>query len=478
MTKAARRAPDASLSLPTVLAFSATSVPLAALVVAITVHLPAYFAASIGVPLVAVAAAFAICRTIDIPIEPALGILMDRTRSRLGRYRLWTVLGAPLLMGGLFMLLGARQGVGTGYLIAWLMVMYLGLSILTLSHAAWGATLATSYADRARIFGVMGGVGVIGAVIVLAVPIVMERLGHSDAEGVRAMVWSIIMVTPAAIALVVWRTPETIAPEVPGQRFRARDYLELITHHSMWRIILADLCLSLGPGWMAALFLFFSRDRMGFTTGQANILLATYIVAGLFGAPSMAWVATRIGKHRAAMLASAVYSLALITLLFLPKGHVWASVPTNFVTGFVAAGFTILIRSMVADVADDIRLTQGKERAGVLYALTTSTSKIALAAAIIITYPVLARVGYDPKLGHANTPEAIHGLTMAFTIGPITFLALGAACFLGYRLTAERATEIRRQLEARDALYSEAPVIEALTGAGTAPVTEPAVRPS
>ena len=127
--------PDPSLSFGRTLAFSATSLPLVAVVVAITVHMPAYFAASIGVPLVAVAAAFAICRTIDIPIEPALGLMMDRTRSRFGRYRLWTVIGAPLLMLGLFMLLGANEGVGTGYLITWLMVMYLGISTLLLSHA-------------------------------------------------------------------------------------------------------------------------------------------------------------------------------------------------------------------------------------------------------------------------------------------------------------------------------------------------------
>ncbi|MEO8114571.1 MAG: MFS transporter [Phenylobacterium sp.] len=464
MAKTAANPPGARLTLPTILTFCATSVPVTALVVAITVHLPAYFAASIGVPLVAVGAAFAFCRTIDIPVEPMLGILMDRTRTRWGRFRLWTVIGGPLLMGGLFMLLGAQEGVGTGYLIGWLLVMYLGLSILLLSHVAWGATLARSYADRARIFGIMGGVGVLGAVMVLTVPIVMEGLGHTDAEGVRAMVWSIILITPLAIGLVIWRTPETIAPDVPGQKFRARDYLELITHPSMWRILLADLCLTLGPGWMAALFLFFSHDRMGFTTGQANLLLMTYIVAGLLGAPTSAWVATKIGKHRAAMLASAIYSAALVTLLFLPRGNVWASIPTNFITGFVAAGFTALIRAMVADVADDIRLTQGKERSGVLYSLTTSTSKIGLAAAVFITYRLLAQVGYHPKLGPANTPEAIHGLTMAFTIGPITFLALGAACFIGYSLTAERATDIRRQLEARDALYADTPAIAGLTG--------------
>lgn len=455
MSKATGAAAAAPISLPTVLTFSATSVPLAAIVVAITVHMPAYFAASIGVPLIAVAAAFATCRTIDIPIEPMLGLAMDRTRTRWGRYRIWTLIGAPLLMLGLYMLLQAKPGVGTGYLITWLMVMYLGISILLLSHAAWGARLANSYAERGRIFGIMGGVGVLGAVMVLLVPIVMESRGHTDAEGIRAMIWSIIAVTPLAVLIVIWRTPETIAPETPGQRFRARDYLELVTHSSMWRILLADLCLTLGPGWMAALFLFFSRDRMQFTTGEANLLLAVYIVAGLFGAPITGWLAGKIGKHRMAMISSAVYSLALVTLLFMPVGEPWASAPTQFVAGFVAAGFTALIRAMVADVADDIRLSQGKERAGLLYSLTTSTSKVALAAAIIITYPVLAQIGYDPKLGHGNSPEAIHGLTIAFLAGPIVFLGLGAACFIGYRLTAERAHEIRRELDARDAAVAE-----------------------
>lgn len=299
-------AADAPLSLGRTLAFSATSLPISAVVLAITVHMPAYFAASIGVPLVAVAAAFATCRTIDIPIEPALGILMDRTRSRWGRYRVWTIIGAPLLMLGLYMLLNANRGVGVGYLISWLMVMYLGISILLLSHAAWGATLATTYNDRARIFGIMGGVGVIGALGVLAIPILMENAGYSDAEGVRAMIWYIIALAPITACIVVWRTPETIAPEPPGQKFRARDYLELITHPSMARILLADLCLVLGPGWMAAMFLFFCRDVMQFTTGQANILLVFYIVAGLLGAPTAGWVATKIGKHRAAMLSTAI----------------------------------------------------------------------------------------------------------------------------------------------------------------------------
>ncbi len=389
---------------------------------------------------------------------------MDRTRTRFGRYRVWTVVGAPLLMLGLYMLMTAERGVGSAYLIGWLLVMYLGVSILMLSHQAWAATLAKTYDDRARLFGVMAAVGVAGAVSVLAIPIVMERMGYTEAQGMRSMIWYLIALAPVAAAIVVWRTPETIAVEAPGARFRWRDYLELVTDHSMARILLADLALSLGPGWMAALYIFFMRDSMGFTTGQANILLLVYILAGVVGAPTLAWVATRISKHRTVMLISAGYSLMLITFLFLPKGNVLAAGPTMFLTGFLAAGANVLTRAMTADVADEMRLRQGKERSGLLYAMTTLTSKIAAGGSIFLTFNVLAQVGYDPKLGQANSPEAINALMLSFLVGPIILVMLGAGSLVGYRLGPDRAADVRRQLDERDALNDPAAALEGLTG--------------
>lgn len=455
MTAARTPRSTGALPLGLALAFAATSLPLSALGIAVAVHLPAYFAANIGVELTVVAAAFAIVRFIDVPIEPMLGLAMDRTRTPIGRYRFWTILGAPLLMLGLYMLLIAGPGVGQGYLIVWLLTMYLGVSILLLSHQAWAATLARSYEERARLFGVMAAVGVLGAVAVLAIPIVMEQMGYAEKAGIQAMVWFLIILAPVAVMIVVARTPETIAKEPPGHGFRFREYWDLVADHSMRRILLADLAVSLGPGWMAALYLFYSRDAMGYTAGQANILLAVYILAGIAGAPSLAWLATKISKHRTLMLCSAGYSLLLLTLLLLPHGNVLAAIPTMFLTGCLSAGFSVLTRAMTADVADEIRLRQGKERSGLLYALTTLTSKIASGASIFLTFNVLSQVGYDPKLGSANTPEAIEALTWCFLAGPIVFVMLGAACVIGYRLDADRAAEVRRQLEERDAALAD-----------------------
>ena len=455
---------DSRLPLGLTLAFAATSLPLHGLAIAVAVHLPAYFAASIGVEMAVVGAAFGLARMIDVPIEPLMGLAMDRTKTRWGRYRFWTLLGAPFLMAGLFLLLQADRSVGTTGLVAFLLVMYLGSSALLLSHSAWASTLAKSYDDRARLFGVMTAVGVAGAVSVLLFPIVMEQMGYSEPQAVRAMIWYLIALAPVAVLLVVWRTPETVMHDAPGARFRLRDYAELVFDRNMFRVIVADLALGMGPGWMAALYLFYSRDFMDFTSGQANVLLLIYIIAGIAGAPALAWLATRIGKHRAVIVAAVIYSMVLVTLPFLPKGVLLTAAPTMFFAGFFAASFNVLTRAMTADVADEMRLKQGKERGGLLYALTTLTNKIAAGVGIALTFWVLGQTGYDPKLGDGNTPEAVQSLMLVFLAGPIVFVSLGAFSLLGYGLTPARAAETRRQLDAREAALMSAGALEGLTG--------------
>jgi Na+/melibiose symporter-like transporter len=141
-----------------------------------------------------------------------------------------------------------------------------------------------------------------------------------------------------------------------------------------------------------------------------------------------------------------------------------------FVAGFLAAGFNVLTRAMTADIADEVRLEQGRERSGLLYAMTVMTTKIAGAFSIGLTFFVLSRVGYIAKEGAVNTPQAIHNLELAYLIGPIVFVMLGGACMIGYRLGAERHAEIRRQLDERDALYDEDPGLETITVEAANPV--------
>lgn len=474
-TDAAAPTSAQQLKLSTILAFACTSLPLSALGIAMSVYLPRHFASEIGISVMAVGSAFALVRLIDVPLDPLLGLAMDRTRTRFGRYRLWTVIGAPVLMLAVIMLFISPTG-SIGGLIFWLLILYIGTSILHLSHAAWAATLAPRYNDRSRVFAIMTAVGVLGALMVLGMPFIVAGLGRPESQGVPAMGWFVLILTPLAVWFVVAMTPERITPDVPGQqKFQLREYWRLVARPSMGRIVLADLCLSLGPGWMSALYIFFFTDSRGFTTSEASALLAVYILAGFGGAPLLGRLAMRIGKHRAVMVATTGYALALVALPFMPKGDMMVGAFQMFTAGFLAAGFQVLTRAMTADVADEVRLEQGKERSGLLYAITTLTSKISGAFAIFLSFAVLDRVGYDAALGAVNTPEAVRGLELAFLIGPIFFVAVGGLCFIGYKLGEERHGEIRRELDERDALYDTAPVIETLSSdpAIASPVVEP-----
>ncbi|MGH6910108.1 MAG: MFS transporter, partial [Phenylobacterium sp.] len=164
------------------------------------------------------------------------------------------------------------------------------------------------------------------------------------------------------------------------------------------------------------------------------------------------------------MFNTTVYSLTLITLMFVPKGNFVAAIPTMFLAGAMAAGLTVVIRAITGDIGDEIRLESGREWMGLMYAMTNATTKVAGAASIFLTFNVLERVGYNAKAGAVNTPEAIHGLELAYLIGPVFFVMVGGACFFGYKLTAQRHGEIRAELERRDALYDEAPVLQSITG--------------
>ena len=90
LTAASTPAADApSISWPRLFAFALPGLPIGALAVALSVYLPRYYASHIGLSLAAVGVAFMAVRLVDMCFDPVIGVIMDRTRTRLGRYRVW-----------------------------------------------------------------------------------------------------------------------------------------------------------------------------------------------------------------------------------------------------------------------------------------------------------------------------------------------------------------------------------------------------
>src|SRR5262249_5561332 len=148
----------------------------------------------------------------------------------------WVMAGIPVLMTGVYMLFMAPVGIGWTYLVPWLLVLYLAMSIFNLGVPAWGATLAASYNERARVYGVLTAVGLASTVAMLLLPVAAGPLKKSDAWAVQAMGWAIVLMTPLLVGLAAWRTPDRVASDGAGHgSARLADYLALVRKPDLLR---------------------------------------------------------------------------------------------------------------------------------------------------------------------------------------------------------------------------------------------------
>ncbi|MEO7026060.1 MAG: MFS transporter, partial [Caulobacteraceae bacterium] len=401
----------ARLRLPALAAFASPGVCIGALAIALTVYLPRYYAGHLGLGLATVGLVFMVVRLVDMALDPLIGVMMDRTRSALGRYRPWLLLGAPVLAIPVWLLFSPPAGVGVAWLLGWLFVYYIGASLVVLAHASWASVIAADYHERSRVFGAIQVFGILGATLVLLIPLAVGKIASLGAlvhgDPVAGMGLFVVVSAVLGIALAGLATREHITPETRSERFGLKDYWEMITRPDMARIIVADFCLAMGPGWMAALYLFYFHDARGFSIIAAGALLLIYVAAGFLGAIGLSILARRIGKHRTLMAASTGYSLGLVAMAFLPKGAFALAAGFMFVMGFLASSFPLLDRAMVADVGDAVRLQHGKHRVGLLYAMITTSQKMANALSIGLSFSVLGWIGYRAGESAVNTPAAI-----------------------------------------------------------------------
>jgi Na+/melibiose symporter-like transporter len=451
---------------PRLLAFSIGSIPAYLLVSMLATYLPPFYATKMGVTLTVIGLTIGAIRLTDLGVDLALGFLMDLTRTPIGRYRPWYLAGLPVLWVAVYKVFNPPADVNTTYLFSWYILLYVAYSLLVLGHSAWAASNARTYDERSRMFGWMLGIGVMGSSLLQGLPLLTGgKIRTADPASIPTIGWIIMAVATVAVLITAIAAPERAAPVAKKESVSLKDYTAVFTNPSMVRLVLADLFLVLGPGASAPIYVFFFHAVKHFDLGLVSILLIPYGGAGLFGAPLWAAVARKLGKHRTVQIAGVAYAVTQTILMAIPAGLFWPTFVSMFSVGFCGSAFIVLIRAMVADVADQLRLETGQERAGVLYALVTLTQKLGSTLAVTIIYPVLDFFGYKAALGVHNTPRAIWGLEMCYLFAPIILVMVGSACMIGYKLDSKRQSEIRdalEELESRDYASS----LEVLGGPG------------
>lgn len=407
-------------------AFVAPCLPIAAVGLPVVVYLPPYYAGTLGLDLALVGFLFFIVRVVDVPLDPIVGHLLDRTATRWGRFRPWLAGGAAVMMAGVGAVFMATPGLGPVRAFGGLLLMYMGFSAAIVSHTAWGAVLSDDYHERSRVFGWWQTVNVAGLFLILGVPPLALWLAGSDdaALGVHAMGWVIIAGLPLAVGVALLVVPERAA--IGRAEHRVGDILAVFRLPLARRLLLADLLSSLAPGLTGALFLFFFEAARGFPPGEAMQLLLFYFAAGLLTAPLWVRAARRWSKHGTLAVALVAYGVFQTALLAMPPANFGLAAAGMVLAGAPAVAPAFLLRAMMADLSDAETLRSGQERTGLFYAALVAVQKLGYALPVAASYTVLGWIDFEPALGARNAASAIGGLELMFVVPPVV-LALAAA---------------------------------------------------
>jgi Na+/melibiose symporter-like transporter len=431
----------------TLAAFAGPSLPFAALGLPLSVHLPAFYASSVGLPLEQVSLMFFVARTLDIGADPFLGGWMDRTRSRFGRFKPWLVAGALPMMLATWLLFMPPKGANLVFMTLCLLAVYVTFSIVVLAQTSWAATLSTDYDERSRVYGWWQFGNMVGMLLVLLLPPIISFRGGTQAQGVAAMGWFIVVLLPITVGIAIWKVPEP-NPDTECHATIA-DYFSFFKLSSVRRLMLTDLLYGLAPGITGALALFYLQAVKHVSEGQASILIFCYFVGGLIGAPIWGWAATKFGKHKALAVAGLVYAAAYLVVWQAPAGNIVAIILSMLFVGIPFGAGQILLRAMMADVGDEERLSSGEDRTGMMYALLTLTNKVGTALSSAVLFVLSLSHFNQADLTH-NSPAALNTLTFLFVALPILVLLVSSAIINVFPIDEARQKKTRAALEARD----------------------------
>ena len=484
----------------------------------IGINLPKSFAFPIynlvlGVNPTLLGIALLVPRLWDAVLDPLMGNLTDRTRSRFGRRRPYMLVGAILAAVCIGLLCIFPRGFGeaewAGDLVnfslfgwdlsaekkdyayaAWLLVssllFYTALTIFSVPYGALTMELTRDYEERTRVmsfrtlFTYLSGFALAWVYAIAESDWFVGEDGEPDAIlGAYAVGVGLVILMGVVMLVPTLFVRERSLAEVPDAArarpkigfwralvttLRSRAFLMIV---AVYTIGFLGVILVVGFGLYVAIYHVYGgdRDTGSVVQGWAQTLAAC---AGITATFIINRLATRVEKKLllfGALMCSFVGGL-LSWVLYSPDlptynliGWVpgtdadWPVHPLSFSYALIwpgLAGLLIMSNSMIADLCDVDELETGERREGMYWAVFSWIQKTAISVALLFSGILLDVAGFNSTKDAVQTPEAVWNMRVIFVLGVCGGVGLAAVLTLFIPLSKARMTAVRAELEARE----------------------------
>jgi len=402
-----------------------------------------------GISAAALGTMILITRTWDWINDPIMGVIADRTETRMGKFRPWL-----LWMIGPYMLLGILTfttfDLGpTGKLVYAYVTYTLLMMIYTAINVPYGALMGvmTARSEERTILATFRFIGSNSGTftVALLLPILVsnigrgnEQLGYSGAVTVLALMAGVLFFTTFKTC------KERISP-VEKEHVPLKEEFRKLGQNGPWLIVIVlSIFTVLSQAVRAGALLHFFKYVSG-DISWGEKLIQFNAIAAIFTVMLSKWIISWIGcKKRAYIVLNLLATLLFVWFYFIPVDAFNLMIANQLLMALVAAPMMPLFWSMIADTADYGAVKLGHRSTGVIFSAGTASQKIGWTVGPAFAMIILGWVGFVAN--EEQAPETIHMLRLLMSFIPAGFAVLTAVVTIFYPINHKVEKELEQAL--------------------------------
>lgn len=416
-----------------------------------------------------VGALFFVARIWDAVNDPMMGMIVDNTRSRYGKFRIWLIVGT-LLNSVVFIFLFTSCGLTGTSLYVYVSVMYIlyGMTytIMDVPYWSWLPNLTNDPREREKVsviprfFASLAGftVATFGLYIINGFNRMAGNKNLYAEQGFTMFAVAIAVVFILTIGITVFNVKEESTLNAKAEKTSLKQALNVIVKNDqllafIGLLLTFNLCTQIAKGFAVYYF----KNVCG--NEYLYSIFGFAIIAEMLGLICFPKIAEKISREKVYALACGLVILGLATLglmgFIAPQSK--AAVILCCGLMFFGSGLSLGVTTCcMADVIDYGEVKFGVRNESVTCSAQTFLMKAAMAAAGGLTGVGLQIVGYNAK-AEAQSLGTITGIRVLMIVIPIALAVLSFFIYKTfYTLKGEKMAEVTRKVNEMHAIQQNA----------------------
>ena len=433
-----------------------------------TAFLLYYYTDVAGLSAASVATMFFVVRLWDAFADLFAGRLVDRTMTRMGKFRPFILFGAiPLLfLSYLTFHVPASLEEGQKLLYAYVTYAVLGLvySLVNIPYGSLASAMTQSVNERAKLVsarffgGALGGI-VLTYIIAPRISALREEKKTLSSAQYQEKVQSIftqttllfIVIGTLAYGVTWYFCREKVVRTQP--RVSLRDTWDTLKGNKpLGYLCAASFFYLIGLFAVGGASVYYAQCVLGDIKWVGPITLVNSGIS-ILAAPFIPWLVDRFGKKALFQYCGVFTMVGGLALFFTPAGAVVPALVFLGVKGIGAALINTLMFGLEADTVEYGEWKSGKRTEGTTYALFSFTRKITQSIGGALGAAALAWGGYLSATASVPNPiqpeSAVTAIRATMGLIPAVAALIAMVIFWKYPLTDQRFREIRNETELR-----------------------------